>query len=120
MRTPLIKGSGSELKGYVEIHEDGHQARNICLAKTAEADEVLKRLNDYHGNERITDKNGKTTEIKLSWCIDDVLQCAKDHGLKITKSQASDVLDYCLHKHDANNGVNWEVIAYWIDVVLEG
>lgn len=50
-------------------------------------------------------------KIAISWCTDDVLGCAKNRGLKCTKAQAREVLSFIKHKHDANTGINWDVIA---------
>jgi hypothetical protein len=54
------------------------------------------------------------TVIYITWTIEDVLQQAKEMKMKITKRQCGKVLDMVKHKHDANIGVNWNVIAYWI------
>ena len=62
-----------------------------------------------------------TKEISIKWCADDVKECAKQYldGILITDQEASDVLDYLYHKHDASIGINWEVIAITIQNVLE-
>tara|TARA_R110001632_G_scaffold5402_1_gene21950 strand:- start:12 stop:206 length:195 start_codon:yes stop_codon:yes gene_type:complete len=45
-------------------------------------------------------------QIALHWTTEDVMQQCN----WLTKKQAQDVLHECLHGHDANIGVNWDVI----------
>jgi hypothetical protein len=47
-----------------------------------------------------------TKQISIKWHIDDVLSIRPD----LTKSQASEVLEKLKENHDANIGINWEVI----------
>lgn len=42
-----VIGSGSEIKGYVEIHKNDKSQENVCLAKIKYADMVCKRINSY-------------------------------------------------------------------------
>ena len=51
--------------------------------------------------------------ISISWHIDDVLQCEPS----LTKTQACEVLRLAEQNHDANVGINWDVISYWADYV---
>ncbi len=53
--------------------------------------------------------------IEISWHIDDVLM--QDPSL--TSDEARQVLDYMYHKHDANVGINWEVIDTTIEHLRE-
>ena len=47
--------------------------------------------------------------IALHWTTEDVMnECDW-----LTKEQAREVLSMCLHKHDANHGVCWEIIDIW-------
>lgn len=70
--------------------------------------------------EYIRNKRDQCIEIKISWHIDDVLWRAKDQGVKITRKEASQVLELMLRKHDANMGISWETIDFWIDEVKGG
>lgn len=65
--------------------------------------------------ESIKDNKGNTIEIHVSWHIEDVLTYARDNGYKITRKQASDVLDDMLNNHDATIGINWDVIDFHIN-----
>lgn len=70
--------------------------------------------------EAIKDAKGKTIAVKFTWGTDDVLQTAKQHGIRLTDNQVSEVLDRMLEYHDANIGMSWEVILYHIDCVKGG
>ena len=50
-------------------------------------------------------------EISINWHFTDVQEV--DDSL--TNDEARQVLQLIKHKHDANIGVNWEVIEAWID-----
>jgi len=65
----------------------------------------------------IKDKKGITVAININWCIEDVLETAKNEHIKLTRKQAGEVLDKCLADHDATIGVNWDVISYHIGCV---
>lgn len=47
-------------------------------------------------------------EIAIIWSVEDVMQECK----WLSKDQALDVLHDLKHNHDANIGINWEVIYY--------
>lgn len=55
-----------------------------------------------------------TKQISIKWHIDDVLSVRPD----LTKSQASKVLKNLKRNHDANIGINWEVIEAVIDILF--
>ena len=53
-------------------------------------------------------------EYSVTWSIADVKEIADD----LTDEQCRQVLYLaCERKHDANIGVNWEVLQYWADAV---
>lgn len=56
------------------------------------------------------------------WWIDDVqsLDDDGDYDGKITPEVARGVLQRVERDHDANVGINWDVIEYHLDEVLEG
>lgn len=47
-------------------------------------------------------------QISIIWSVDDVLEVAP----KLDRDEAMEVLESVLHRHDANIGVNWDVLAY--------
>lgn len=64
------------------------------------------------------DENGVCAEIKITWSIEDVLQQAENDGTKITREEAGDVLELLLKNHDANNGISWDTLDYYIGEVV--
>lgn len=56
------------------------------------------------------DKNGKYY-IADEWHIEDVQSIRQD----LDDDQAADVLEAVADNHDANYGINWEVIRFWAD-----
>ena len=59
--------------------------------------------------------------INFSWCTDDVKQQLKDRNKKekLTLEQCREVLSRCLRKHDANFGMNWDIMDIHINDILE-
>lgn len=55
------------------------------------------------------------TKIKLVWCIEDVLGRAQEKGVKLTKKEASEILQDIERHHDCELGVNWTTIDCTID-----
>jgi hypothetical protein len=53
-------------------------------------------------------------QISIKWRIDDVLSVRPN----LTKSQASEVLQHLHRKHDANIGINWDVIEIVSDMLF--
>lgn len=54
----------------------------------------------------------------VKWGIEDFMQtehsyCGKKYT--ITKEQAQDALERMIYKHDANEGIHWETIKYYIE-----
>ena len=50
-------------------------------------------------------------KITIEWCANDVL--SRDNTL--THEQCMEVLTSCKDNHDADVGINWDVIDYWIE-----
>lgn len=46
-------------------------------------------------------------QISIIWSVDDVLSVAP----KLDRDEAMEVLETVLDRHDANIGVNWDVLA---------
>lgn len=74
----------------------------------------------------IDDRDRKETKevesdtINISWHIDDVKQQARDDGKTIYDEDAREILNLMDKNHDANIGINWEVISIWINYYLDG
>lgn len=58
--------------------------------------------------------------IRVLWNQDDIRDEAERMEVTITDEQVEDVKDYLRDNFDANNGVNWYVIRYAIENVVEG
>jgi hypothetical protein len=54
----------------------------------------------------------KTIEIK--WSTEDVLLQAENAGFELTEDQADEILESLKDNHDANIGINWDVISFYI------
>lgn len=46
----------------------------------------------------------------VSWSVQDVLDRAEELGVELTKTEARDILSTIIYRHDANIGINWDVI----------
>jgi hypothetical protein len=57
-------------------------------------------------------------QISIVWTDFDIEQTAKEMGYILTEKEISDVLSCLDRKHDAEIGVNWEVIKYWIEEIV--
>jgi hypothetical protein len=53
------------------------------------------------------------------WHIDDVAGQAEEMGETLTEEECRDVLARVMRKHDCNIGINWDVIDYCIEQVIE-
>ena len=69
--------------------------------------------------EEYLDQIGKGNVIASIWMLDDVAGRAEEMDIEITDDQCRDVLSCLDRKHDACIGINWDVIDYWIDEVLD-
>jgi hypothetical protein len=56
-----------------------------------------------------------TKEITIKWCIEDVQELDEI----LTDQQCSDVLELAKRKHDAEVGINWDVLQCHIDTIKE-
>ncbi len=85
------------------------QAGNTVLN---EFDAMTKR---YLGNHtrRLSQQNDMIKEIAIYWHIDDVKSIRPD----LSDDQASSVLIHLKRTHDANEGINWQVIECAIDIL---
>ena len=60
------------------------------------------------------------TEIKITWCIEDVFSRAEELEITCSPEEASNILEKMERYHDANYGICWETIdCYLRDLVRE-
>lgn len=72
----------------------------------AKVQEVIGRLNAYDPNEVVA---------VAIWCVEDVLERAKERGIKVSKEQAEEILDEIDRKQDASLGISWDIIDAYLD-----
>ena len=53
----------------------------------------------------------EANEISITWHIEDI----KSQDSSLTDNQAREILHELKDRHDANIGINWEVIDIYID-----
>jgi len=54
------------------------------------------------------------------WCEYDVLERAKEKGIKCSREQAGDILDQMDHRQDCSMGISWDTIdCYLLDLETE-
>jgi hypothetical protein len=63
------------------------------------------------------DSNGKIF-LTDTWHIIDVIEAGENIGYLVTEDQAEGILYDLAHYHDANIGINWDVIYNHIDDLL--
>ena len=58
--------------------------------------------------------------INIQWGIEDVKEYYEDYGvyISLTDDEARKVLQLARDRHDANDGINWDVLNYWQEHVL--
>lgn len=62
-------------------------------------------------------KNHKDDEhVAVSiWTVDDVKSVIEERGLnKVTDEEAGEILDTIHHKQDANDGISWDTLEFYI------
>lgn len=61
-------------------------------------------------------------EITITWNVEDVLHLKNHTGktyeeLGVTRQEAAHVLHEVKAHHDANEGINWDTLALWVDIL---
>ena len=69
--------------------------------------EAMKRLH-YH--------DGQHVAVAI-WCEDDVLERAKERGIRLTREQAQGVLANMDYKQDCSMGITWDTMDVYLDEV---
>lgn len=73
------------------------------------AKEIIELYNEKYSPETVC----------FSWSIHDVIERAKEQDKEITESQAIEILARVKHGHDANIGVNWDVLDAHTDMYFD-
>lgn len=58
--------------------------------------------------------------IDIIWCADNVLSVADGRGIKLSKDQCLEVLNYLDSNHDGNYGISWLTIECALDSLNSG
>lgn len=53
--------------------------------------------------------------ITITWSVDDVLNRAKDIGVRCSRKRALEILHLAKENHDASFGINWETFDYYLE-----
>jgi len=61
----------------------------------------------------------KKGQLIITWCANDVIDCAEQQGKKITISEAKEILMQMDRYHDCNIGISWDVINCHIGMYLD-
>jgi hypothetical protein len=58
--------------------------------------------------------------VDIRWCIDDIKWCNEGRGgtVALSDGECRDILQRIKRGHDANIGINWDVIACHIDMYI--
>mgnify|MGYP003345091425 FL=1 len=67
---------------------------------------------------RIIQVNGNPV-IQDQWDASDIESVAENMEVELTEDQILEVMEIIARRHDANIGINWDVIGSAIDYVLE-
>lgn len=83
---------------------------NVTLEEVKEFITLLpSNIRDYRINE----------ERAVVWAVEDIQMEAQEMGITISPEDAEEVLDSITFDHDANVGVNWDVIRFHLENLLE-
>ena len=54
------------------------------------------------------------------WCEDDVLELAREKGIKCSRKRAREIIDEVDRKQDAAMGITWDTISVYLDEYVLG
>lgn len=57
--------------------------------------------------------------IQDQWDADDIMSVAEKMDIELTEDQIREVMKLIVQTHDANIGINWDVIGSAIDYVVD-
>ena len=131
---PMTIDTYLEHYGYAVIRDDGKhklvQLKNLKLIQIESSEDnsyVIQEVTQGKAGERWGDISietviehiqmleGGNDNFSKIWHVDDVLSINSD----LSRDRARLVLTMAMDNHDANIGINWEVLTEYIDRVLE-
>lgn len=105
-----------ELEGFRREKESPEFSAS-CFAQAFAVEEVADQLEVTP--EILDDPEEKDNSISIVWWIEDVHQVAEQMKVTISDEDAREILKIIDRSHDANFGVNWEIIEIFINFYLE-
>jgi hypothetical protein len=111
-KNKLVQLKNLKLVQIESIEDDSYTIQEVTQGKAGERWEdisietVIEHIQMLEG--------GNDTFAKI-WHVDDVLSINSD----LSRDRARLVLTMAMDNHDANIGINWEVLTEYIDRVLE-
>lgn len=94
------------VQGMYEIKEDG------CTGYVEEAQDIFNGLHDKW-EDIIMQCEEKTPSCNIAWYKADI----ESLGFECSDEEAEEVFELAENNHDANVGVNWEVLEEWCEYV---
>jgi hypothetical protein len=49
------------------------------------------------------------------WCEDDVIELAREEGIKCSRKRAREIINEIDRKQDASMGISWDTIRFYLD-----
>lgn len=71
------------------------------MSEMTTVQEAISRLKRFHSDDVVA---------VAIWCVEDVVERARERGIKVSKEQAEEILDKIDRKQDAGLGISWDTI----------
>lgn len=66
------------------------------------------------GKDEIQRIDPKEHVCVIIWSVGDVIDRAHERGVKVSQSEAEDIIEEMEHRHDATIGINWDTIDVFL------
>ena len=76
---------------------------------------LIERIANVGGGDAKKIAAALKDEQFIIWTTADIIGAALDRGITITPALARKILETAVREHDANEGINWGVLNFWID-----
>ena len=94
---------------------------DLCICQNKEYIEdtlyILEHAITVFSEHKIQQRDGfvNDTQVAFHWSIEDITSRASDNGLEITEEQAKNILQAMVNNHDAEIGINWDIIDIYLN-----
>lgn len=83
--------------------------------------DVLVLKDNLHRKTFVCDTSRALDVRTISWSVQDVIDNARDTlKVKLSVKKAREILREVIRKHDPQQGINWDVMTFWTQEVLNG